>query len=54
MKADSLPRLDEYSKEEWFDVARSLKPGLSDEEYDRMWLDFCAMKAEHERKRALH
>lgn len=30
-------RLDEFTKEEWWDVAKKLKPGLTEEEYDDMW-----------------
>lgn len=36
-------RLDEYDREEWYDVARRLKP-LTREEFDEMWAEFCAMK----------
>jgi hypothetical protein len=49
----SEARLDEYDKREWFDVARKLKPGLTEAEYDGMWERFIAMKAEHERLKGL-
>ena len=37
-------RLDEFTKEEWFDVARRLKHGLTLEEYDEMWSEFVQYK----------
>lgn len=37
--------LNEFDKEEWFDVARALKPGLPREEYEEMWKRFQADKA---------
>lgn len=42
-------RLDHFDKEEWFDFARRLKPGLTDDEYEQMWGRFCTAKAEHAR-----
>jgi hypothetical protein len=36
--------LHEYNKLEWFDVARALKPGLTETEYDRMWTAFVSAK----------
>lgn len=48
---DSLYLLD---KEEFWDVARKIKPGLQREEYERMWEDFQQRKAEHERQQNLH
>lgn len=50
----STTRLHEYTKDEWFDIARKLKPGLSEAEYDVMWNDFQIAKAEHIRKRGLN
>lgn len=38
-------RLDEYTKDEWWDVARAVKPDLTREEYDAMWERFQADKA---------
>lgn len=46
-------RLDEFTKDEWFSVARVLKPGLSREEYEKMWADFVKEKAAHEKKKSL-
>ena len=39
-----LDRLDQFNKQEWFDVARSLRPDLSDQELDAMWDEFIAEK----------
>lgn len=49
-----MTRLDEYTKDEWFDLARQLKPGLTRQEYDAMWDEFQAAKAEHVRLRSLN
>lgn len=51
---DDAVRLDEFDKDEWFDVARRLKPGLSREDYEGMWEDFMAAKREHQRQRGLN
>jgi hypothetical protein len=51
--SDPGTRLDEYDKTEWFDVARALKPGLTEDQYEAMWAAFEKTKAEHERKAAL-
>jgi hypothetical protein len=40
-------------REEFWDVARQLKPDLPREEYERMWEDFQKAKAEHERQQHL-
>lgn len=37
-------RLDEHDKDEWFDIVRVLKPGLTNAEYDVMWAEFQALK----------
>ncbi|MGE7139151.1 hypothetical protein ACQKIE_16110 [Luteibacter sp. NPDC031894] len=49
-----MTRLDEYTKDEWFDIARQFKPDLAKDEYDRMWDDFQAMKAEHLKRKTLN
>ena len=38
-------RLDEYDRDEWFDICRSLAPGLSREEFDGIWEEFQREKA---------
>lgn len=38
-------RLDEYDKTEWRDVCKTVRPDLTDKEFDAMWDDFCEMKA---------
>jgi hypothetical protein len=47
-------RLNEFDKEEWFDVCRQLKPGLSRLQYEKEWAKFQAFKAAHEKKMSLH
>lgn len=42
-------RLDEYDKDEWFDVAKAMKPGLSPEHYEQMWERWMVARAQHER-----
>jgi len=37
-------KLNELTKEEWRDIVREAKPGLSDEEYEQMWARFQAAK----------
>ncbi len=37
--------LNEFDRDEWWDVARKLKPGLTREQYDKDWDDFQARKA---------
>lgn len=56
MKLDPVEdvRLNELDKEEMRLVSRKLRPDWTDEQFDEMWADFCAMKAEHLRKQALH
>lgn len=39
-----------YTKAEWFEVAKERHPGITPEQYDRMWDDFCAAKAAHLRE----
>ena len=49
----SEARLNEYDKNEWFDIARKLRPGLTEREYEEMWRLFIEAKEEHERKKGL-
>lgn len=49
-----MTRLDQFCKVEWFDVARQLVPGITQEEFDRQWEELMAIKAERERVRALN
>jgi hypothetical protein len=37
-------RLDEYTEDEWFEVCRNLKPGLTREEFKPMWEEFVEKK----------
>lgn len=37
--------LNEYDKDEWHDIVRTIKPDLSQEEFDEMWEEFVQMKA---------
>lgn len=38
-------RLNEYTRDEWWDVCRQAKPDLTREEFDRLWDEFQAEKA---------
>lgn len=46
--------LHEYTKDEWFDVARQFVPGLTNAEYDAMWDRYLADRARHEKLRSLN
>lgn len=37
-------KLTEYTKDEWRSVVHLLRPGLSEEEYDKMWDEFLLAK----------
>lgn len=39
-----------YTKEQWFEVAQQMKPGITEAEYDVMWDEFCLAKAKHLRE----
>lgn len=41
-------RLDEFDKIEWRDICLKLRPDLTDEEFDSMWVEFAAMKLANE------
>lgn len=38
-------RLDELDKQEWRDVAKKVRPDLTDEEFEKMWEEFHREKA---------
>lgn len=40
-------RLDEYSKDEFRAVAMSLCPDMSEDEFERKWAEFAAIKEAH-------
>lgn len=42
-----MTRLNEYDSIEWFDMVRRLRPDLTQEEFDRMWAEFCLLKEQH-------
>lgn len=50
---DEDTRLNEFDKEEWWDVCRRARPDITREQYDQMWNEFQAMKAEHLRQNEL-
>lgn len=50
----SEARINEFDREEWWDVARRVRPDLAREDYDRMWDEFQQEKAERQRRQALH
>lgn len=35
-------RLNEFTKEEWYDVSRRCKPGLTWDEFETMWAEYWA------------
>jgi hypothetical protein len=37
-------KLNEFDADEWFDVARSLRPELTREEFDKAWAGFVELK----------
>lgn len=47
-------KLNELDKEEWWDVARRVRPDLTREEYEAMWDGYHAEKTERQRQRELH
>lgn len=49
IKKEPEARLYEFDKEEWWDVARKVRPTLTREEYVRQWAEFI----ENKRCRAL-
>lgn len=52
MGDDDANFLNMLSKEEFWDVARELKPGITWDEFEEKWERYCAMKAEVERRRS--
>ena len=47
-------RLDGFDKTEWRDVVRTLRPDITDAEYDVMWDENMARKEARLRQRSLH
>lgn len=45
-------RLNEWTKDEFFEVARRVKSGITTEEYDAMWDDFVEKKLDGRFERA--
>lgn len=49
--------LNEYDKEEWWDVARRVtagrNPPYTREQYEKDWEEFLRLKLEHERRKVL-
>lgn len=43
-----MTRLDEFSKDEWRDVVRALRPDWSDDQFEAKWREFAAMKRARE------
>jgi hypothetical protein len=41
---EQTSRLDEFDKNEWRDVARRLKPDMTDAQFDEAWDEFQADK----------
>lgn len=40
--------LNEFDKLEWWDVCRSVRPDITEAEFDRMWSEFQKLKAKRE------
>lgn len=36
--------LNEFDKDEWLDIARVLRPDITEDEFEDMWAEFCEMK----------
>lgn len=43
-------KLNEFDKDEWWEVCQALRPDLTREEFEAMWVDFTAGKC----RRTLH
>ena len=44
MEATSPVRLNEFDKEEWWEIAREVRPAYTREEFERDWVEFLEMK----------
>lgn len=53
MDSNDDAKLNEFDKNEWWDVCRVMNPVITREEYEVLWAGFVALKAEHERAKAL-
>jgi len=42
--AEPATRLDEFSKDEWRDVCRRVRPDIDDEQFEQEWQEFEAAK----------
>jgi hypothetical protein len=49
-----MPALQEYDREEFWDVCRRLRPDITREQYELMWDEFADLKRATERKRRMH
>lgn len=38
------PRLDEFTKEEWREIVRHVRPDWTDEKFEQVWKAFIEMK----------
>lgn len=47
-------RLNEYDREEMWDLCRAMSPEKTREEFEADWQEFMRLKAEHERAKGLH
>lgn len=47
-------RLDEYDYDEWYGVMKSIRPDMTDAEFDAAWQEFVQLKSDHIKKRNLH
>lgn len=49
---DDTTPLDEFDREEWWDVWRAFR-GDTRDEFEKAWAEFAAKKAEHKRRKGL-
>lgn len=47
-------RLNELSRDEMWDVARMVKPGITEEEFEVMWVENCEASEQRDRDRRMH
>jgi hypothetical protein len=41
---ENLPPMYSYSREEWFDICKKMKPSLDQEEFELLWQEFVELK----------
>jgi len=41
---DPETRMDEFDKDEWYQVCRTVRPDWTEAQFDKAWADFCEAK----------